>query len=202
MYHHTTQYDSIHFHRIGVWLVLEARGPVKILEDKQSSQRVMALALSEILPTGCKFQMDREASKVEPNTPPENSCLAHQCVLFALGLSLPRYHCILQDPNLCSRSAVNVMSSGHHLPNKIYKQIFCRFLSTTCFVLNIQFFQSLASSHRLPRRNDYITYHTESYSKIWPVAQLPRSPKLFIRYQTCRQFEIEYVCHGDQILEA
>lgn len=39
---------------------------------------------------------------------------------------------------------------------EIYKQIFCRFLSTTCFVLNIQFFQSLVLSHRLSRRNDYI----------------------------------------------
>lgn len=35
-------------------------GPVEILEDKQSSQRVMAFALSEIVPMGCKFQMNRE----------------------------------------------------------------------------------------------------------------------------------------------
>ena len=56
-------------------------------------------------------------TKHAPNTPPKN-CTSMCSLFFALGLSLPRYHCILQDPNLCSRIAVNVMSRGHHLPKE------------------------------------------------------------------------------------
>ena len=151
-----------------------SQGPVKILEDKQSSQRVMALALSEILPTGCKLQMDREASKIAPKNLQKYVCFAHQCAHFLCFESKPAtlpLHIARSQPVQSNCCQCDVKGSSFAKGKTTNKS------SAGSYLQHVLFWLSSFSNH---------WYHLMGFV----VAQLPRSPIWGDRILEARQMEM------------
>ena len=143
-------------------VMLEARlGPVKILEDKQSSQRVMALALPEILATGCKFQMDREASKVAPNTGSKPDTLPLH-IARSQPVQSNCCQCDVKGSSLAKGKSTNKSSAGSYLQHVLF------WISSFSNL-------TLVSSQRLSRRSDYISYHTHKFGQLLSFHGLQKS---------------------------